>query len=167
MFYSFTLYSELEFLQARPLIFAFLRLVTHTPFPLRQKARTAFPRNIVQIHSEEYASLAMTLASIKVHTSVTFWPEFAHFLSLLNSHPSPNFRNIRAMPTDALTATVSPKATKRIKAIVSMFLSFKKLVERRESNPPETRLSRSLSTDALTGLVETARVSRRETVNKS
>lgn len=55
------------------------------------------------------------------------------------------------MPTDALTATVSPKATKRIIAIVSMSLSFKKFVERRESNPSETRLSRSLSTDALTG----------------
>ena len=66
------------------------------------------------------------------------------------------------MPTDPLTATSSAKAAKKIKAIVSMFLSFKKLVERRESNPSETRLSRSLSTDALTGLVETALVSRRE-----
>ena len=127
MFYSFTLYSELEFLQARPLIFAFLRLVTHTPFPLRQKARTAFPRNIVQIHSEEYTSLAMALAPIKVHTSVTSWPEFAHLRFLLNSHPSPNFRNIRAMPTDPLTITNSPKATKRIKAIVSIFVNFKNL----------------------------------------
>ena len=162
MFYSFTLYSELEFLQARPLIFAFLRLVTHTPFPLRQKARTAFPRNIVQIHSEEYTSLAMTLASIKVDTRRTFWPEFAHFLSLLNSHPSPIFLNIRAMPTDALTATVSPKATKRIIAIVSIIVNLKTFVERRESNPSKTRLSRSLSTDALTGWVETALVSRRE-----
>ena len=31
------------------------------------------------------------------------------------------------MPTDPLTATVSPKAKKRIKAIVSMFFNFKNL----------------------------------------
>lgn len=56
-------------------------------------------------------------------------------LSFLNSHPSPNFRNIRAMPTDPITITSSEKAAKRIKAIVSMFLSFKIFVECRESNP--------------------------------
>lgn len=38
-------------------------------------------------------------------------------------------------------------------------------MERRESNPSKTRLSRSLPTDALTGLVETARVSRRDADN--
>ena len=69
------------------------------------------------------------------------------------------------MPTDPLIITSSEKATKRIIAIVSMFLSFKKLVERRESNPSETRLSRSLSTDALTGWVDAALVSRRDAVN--
>ena len=127
MFYSFTLYSELEFLQARPLIFAFLRLVTHTPFPLRQKARTAFPRQVRHTHAAIHALLAMTLASIKVDTRLTFWPEFAHLLSFLNSQPSPNLRKSRAMPTDPLTATVSPKATKRIKAIVSIFVNFKNL----------------------------------------
>ena len=45
-----------------------------------------------------------------------------------------------------------------------MFLSFKIFVERRESNPSKTRLSRSLSTDALAGWVEAALVSRRDAV---
>ena len=69
----------------------------------------------------------MALAQIIINASVTFWPELTHFLSFLNSHPSPNFRRSRAMPTDPLTATVSPKAKKIIKAIVSIFLSFKNL----------------------------------------
>lgn len=83
-------------------------------------------------------------------------------LSFLNSHPSPNLRKSRAMPTDPLTATSSPKATKRIKAIVSIFVNFKNLGGASGIEPEKTRLSRSLSTDALTGLVETALVSRRE-----
>lgn len=69
----------------------------------------------------------MALAPIKVHTCVTFWPEFAHLRFLLNSQPSPNLRKSRAMPTDPLTITNSPKATKRIKAIVSIFVNFKNL----------------------------------------
>lgn len=85
-------------------------------------------------------------------------------LSFLNSHPSPYLRNRRAMPTDPLTATSSPKATKRIKAIVSIFVNFKNLGGASGIEPEKTRLSRSLSTDALTGLVETALVSRRDAV---
>lgn len=53
--------------------------------------------------------------------------EFAHLLSFLNSHPSPNFRKSRAMPTDPLTITVSPKAKKKIIAIVSITVNFKNL----------------------------------------
>lgn len=68
------------------------------------------------------------------------------------------------MPTDPLTATSSPKATKRIKAIVSIFVNFKNLGGASGIEPEKTRLSRSLSTDALTGLVETALVSRRDAV---
>ena len=161
MFYSFTLYSELEFLQAR-MFLSLLGLAISSPLAPRKETCAAIPRKIQHTHAAIHALLAMTLSQIVIYTSVTSWPEFAHFLYLLNSHPSPNLRNSRAMPTDPLTATVSPKATKRIKAIVSMFLSFKKLVERRESDPSETRLSRSLSTGALTGWVETALVSRRE-----
>ena len=69
----------------------------------------------------------MTLAQIVIDARLTLWPELTHLLSFLNSHPSPNFLNIRAMPTDPLTATVSPKAKKRIKAIVSIFVNFKNL----------------------------------------
>ena len=98
-----------------------------SPLATRKETCAAIPRNVRQTHAAIHALLAMTLASIKVHTSVTFWPEFAHFLPLLNSHPSPNLRKSRAMPTDPLTATVSPKATKRIKAIVSIFVNFKNL----------------------------------------
>lgn len=49
------------------------------------------------------------------------WARTHSLLSFLNSHLSPYMRNRRAMPTDPLTITNSPKATKRIKAIVSMF----------------------------------------------
>lgn len=68
------------------------------------------------------------------------------------------------MPTDPLTITVSPKTAKIIKAIVSIFLKFKNLCGASGVEPEKTRLSRSLSTDALTGLVETALVSRRDAV---
>ena len=162
MFYSFNLHSELEFLQARMFLSSLLGLAISSPLAPRKETRAAIPRNVRHTHAAIHALLAMTLAQIKVYASITSWPEFAHFLSLLNSHLSPYMRNSRAMPTDALTATVSPKATKRIIAIVSIIVNFKTLVERRESNPSETRLSRSLSTDALTGWVETALVSRRE-----
>ena len=163
MFYSFTLHPELEFLHARMFLITFCFAIL-SPLAPRKKTCAAIPRNVWHTHAAIHAFLAMTLAQIKVYASITSWPEFAHFLSFLNSHPSPNLRKSRAMPTDPLTITSSPKATKRIKAIVSMSLSLKKLVERRESNPSETRLSRSVSTDALTGLVETARVSRRDAV---
>ena len=161
MFYSFTLYSELEFLQYRMFLLTFCFAIL-SPLAPRKETCASFPRQFWHTHAAIHTSLAMALAPIKVHTCVTFWPEFAHLRFLLNSHPSPNLRKSRAMPTDALTATVSPKATKRIIAIVSIIVNFKTLVERRESNPSETRLSRSLSTDALTGWVETALVSRRE-----
>ena len=150
MFYSFTLHSELEFLQARMFLSSFC-LAILSPLAPRKETRAAIPRNGGHTHAAIHALLAMTLAQIVIYTCVTFWSKFAHLLSFLNSHPSPNFRNSRAMPTDPLTITNSAKAAKRIKAIVSMFLSFKIFVERRESNPSKTRLPHSLSTDALTG----------------
>ena len=104
-----------------------LGLAISSPLAPRKEARTSFPRQVRHTHAAIYASLAMALAQIVVDASVTSWPEFAHFLFLLNSHPSPNFRNIRAMPTDPLTTTVSPKATKRIIAIVSIIINFKNL----------------------------------------
>ena len=124
MFYSFTLYSELEFLQARMFLSSLLGFVISSPLAPRKEACASIPRKIWHTHAYEYALLAMELAQIIINASVTFWPEFAHFLSFLNSHPSPNFRKSRAMPTDPPTATVSPKAKKKIIAIVSMFLSF-------------------------------------------
>lgn len=105
----------------------------------------------------------MTLAPIKVYASVTFWPEFAHFLSLLNSHPSPNFRNIRAMPTDPLTATVSPKAKKKIIAIVSIIVNFKNLGGASGVEPVRDPFVALLVHRCPHGFwVETARVSRRK-----
>ena len=127
MFYSFTLHSELEFLQARMFLSSLLGLAISSPLAPRKETRAAIPRNVRHTHAAIHALLAMTLAQIKVYASITSWPEFAHFLSLLNSHLSPYMRNIRAMPTDPLTITNSAKAAKRIIAIVSMFLSFKNL----------------------------------------
>lgn len=127
MFYSFNLHSELEFLQARMFLSSLLGLAISSPLAPRKETRAAIPRNVRHTHAAIHALLAMTLAQIKVYASITSWPEFAHFLSLLNSHLSPYMRNIRAMPTDPLTITNSAKAAKRIIAIVSMFLSFKNL----------------------------------------
>ena len=127
MFYSFNLHSELEFLQARMFLSSLLGLAISSPLAPRKATRAAIPRNARHTHAAIHALLAMTLAQIKVYASITSWPEFAHFLSLLNSHLSPYMRNIRAMPTDPLTITNSAKAAKRIIAIVSMFLSFKNL----------------------------------------
>ena len=127
MFYSFTLYSELAFLHARMFLSSLLGLAISSPLAPRKETRAAIPRNVRHTHAAIHALLAMTLAQIKVYASITSWPEFAHFLSLLNSHLSPYMRNIRAMPTDPLTITNSAKAAKRIIAIVSMFLSFKNL----------------------------------------
>ena len=59
------------------------------------------------------------------------------------------------MPTDPLTITSSAKAAKKIKAIVSIFVNIKNLGGASGVEPEKTRLSRSLSTDALTGWVET------------
>ena len=126
MFYSFTLYSELAFLHARMFLLTFCFAIL-SPLAPRKEACAAFPRQVRHTHAAIHALLAMTLASIKVDTRLTFWPEFAHLLSFLNSQPSPNLRKSRAMPTDPLTITNSPKATKRIKAIVSIFVNFKNL----------------------------------------
>ena len=126
MFYSFTLYSELAFLHARMFLLTFCFAIL-SPLAPRKEACAAFPRQVRHTHAAIYALLAVALAQIVIYTSVTSWPEFAHLRFLLNSHLSPYLRNIRAMPTDPLTITNSPNATKRIKAIVSIFVNFKNL----------------------------------------
>ena len=110
----------------------------------------------------------MALAQIIINASVTFWPELTHFLSFLNSHPSPNFRRSRAMPTDPLTATVSPKAKKIIKAIVSIFLSFKNLCGASGVEPvkdPSVTLLTHRCPHGFGGDRTPARVSRRDADN--
>lgn len=77
-------------------------------------------------------------------------------LSCLNSQLSPYLRNSSPTATEPHTATSSEKAKNAINAIVSIIVYFKILGGASGIEPEKTRLSRSFSTGALTGWVETA-----------